>query len=165
MKTLQKLLKTILALGACVMSDQFIKILVRSLIAPGGSLKVTSFLTLIYAWNPGISFGLFPCKSVIAKHALLVLICFLIFFLMVWYWRTNSSLQRVALISIIGGALSNAYDRFKFDAVFDFLYFHWGEGRGFPAFNLADTLISIGFLLLITENFQWKFLKFTKKLP
>lgn len=56
----------------------------------------------------------------------------------------------VALSLILGGALGNLYDRLVYGYVIDFLHFHWDE-HFFPAFNLADTAISIGAFMMIVD--------------
>jgi signal peptidase II len=57
----------------------------------------------------------------------------------------------VALGAIIGGALGNVVDRIRFGAVFDFLDFHLGAYH-WPAFNAADTFISLGAVFLLVDS-------------
>jgi signal peptidase II len=71
--------------------------------------------------------------------------------LMVWLWRTSSLLVGLALGLIAGGAVGNVIDRLRFGAVTDFLDFHWGEWH-FPAFNLADSAITVGVGLLVIDG-------------
>jgi len=59
------------------------------------------------------------------------------------------------LALIIGGALGNLIDRLRFQAVVDFLYVHVGS-FSWPAFNVADTAISVGVVLLILDSFRKK---------
>jgi signal peptidase II len=56
-----------------------------------------------------------------------------------------------ALALVIGGALGNLYDRFAYGHVVDFLHFHWGE-HYFPAFNIADSAITLGAAMLIIDS-------------
>jgi signal peptidase II len=56
----------------------------------------------------------------------------------------------VALTLILGGALGNLFDRLMFGHVIDFISFHW-DGRRFPAFNLADSAITIGAIMMILD--------------
>ena len=59
----------------------------------------------------------------------------------------------VALVLILGGALGNVYDRIVHGYVVDFLHFYWGSWH-FPAFNLADTAITVGAGLMILDMFR-----------
>ena len=61
----------------------------------------------------------------------------------------------VALALILGGALGNLYDRITLGYVVDFLHFYWNDNH-FPAFNIADTAISIGAGLMIIDVFKNK---------
>jgi len=56
-----------------------------------------------------------------------------------------------ALALVIGGALGNLYDRFAYGHVVDFLHFHWEE-HYFPAFNIADSAITLGAIMLIIDS-------------
>ena len=71
------------------------------------------------------------------------------------YWIKKSDekkyLETLSLIIILGGALGNFYDRLILGYVIDFLDFHW-SGVHFPAFNIADTAITIGATLFIADN-------------
>jgi signal peptidase II len=68
--------------------------------------------------------------------------------LVVWLYRTDKGCERWALSLIIGGALGNIRDRVLYGAVFDFLDFYVGSYH-WPAFNLADSCIVVGVLLLL----------------
>jgi signal peptidase II len=71
-------------------------------------------------------------------------------------WISRQPVQRwlesLALALILGGALGNLYDRVTLGYVVDFLDFHW-SGHHFPAFNVADSGISVGAVLLIIDVF------------
>jgi signal peptidase II len=73
-------------------------------------------------------------------------------FLLVWLKRTPAQewWMRLALALVLGGALGNLYDRIIHGYVVDFISLHYG-GWYFPAFNLADTAITLGALLLIID--------------
>ncbi len=135
--------------------DQVLKFYVRRSIAVGEVWDLGSYMRIVRAWNPGISFGLFACETWIARMILLVISLFFISLLLYWYGRAQRSVQLWALGLILGGALGNAVDRIYFGAVFDFISLHVGSWA-FPAFNVADMLVSIGFLTLMWDNFQWK---------
>ncbi|HKM16298.1 MAG TPA: signal peptidase II [Marinospirillum sp.] len=75
--------------------------------------------------------------------------------LVIWGWlnklKAHEKLTALALALILGGALGNLHDRFFYGYVVDFLAFHW-QHRYFPAFNIADSAITLGALLLIWET-------------
>jgi signal peptidase II len=158
----KKMMALIGGAGVCFACDQWLKMWMEKFLFMKGRYPVTSFLTLVYAWNPGISFGLFPCYSTISRYFLVAVSMAFTCVLVIWYAKATTLWQESALVLIIGGALGNAMDRFKLGAVFDFISIHWHEWD-FPAFNLADMLITIGFLALMREHFQWKALVSTKK--
>jgi signal peptidase II len=67
-------------------------------------------------------------------------------------WRHRAErLQPLAFALIVGGAIGNVIDRFNFGAVVDFLYFHIGR-HGWPAFNLADSAITLGVGLMLVAQ-------------
>lgn len=67
--------------------------------------------------------------------------------------RQHETWMAIAIVLILGGALGNVYDRIVHGYVVDFLHFYWG-GYHFPAFNVADTAISIGAVMLIIDMFR-----------
>lgn len=71
--------------------------------------------------------------------------------LLVWLVRVQNRLQAAALGLVIGGALGNLVDRLRHGAVTDFLNFHF-QGYHWPAFNLADSGIVLGVLLLLAGD-------------
>lgn len=109
---------------------------------------VTNFFNIVFTWNPGTAFSLFramgdnmPIVMVVATGIIIALL--------LWYLlRRAKSYERTPLIFIVGGALGNLIDRIRFGAVIDFLDFHIG-GAHWPAFNIADSFITIGVCLYI----------------
>lgn len=79
--------------------------------------------------------------------------------LVIWGWlnrlEPTEKITALALALILGGALGNLHDRFFYGYVVDFLAFHWQHSY-FPAFNIADSGITIGAILLIWETFFGK---------
>ncbi|AVO54324.1 signal peptidase II [Ectopseudomonas mendocina] len=76
--------------------------------------------------------------------------------LVVWLKRLkrHETLLAVALAMVLGGALGNLYDRVVLGHVVDFILVHWQNRWYFPAFNLADTFITIGAILLALDMFK-----------
>jgi signal peptidase II len=115
-------------------------------------LAIFPFLDFVYAWNYGISFGLFKQYYQYSNYVLLALNSFIVIYLINILMKSDSKLSVYGLNLIIGGALGNITDRIIRGAVFDFIYFNY-EGFYFPAFNLADSFISIGAALFIYDYF------------
>ena len=114
-------------------------------------VRVTPFLDLVMAWNPGISYSLLRADTDAGRYGLLALSLTVTLGLSVWLWRAPDKLTTVALGLIIGGALGNAYDRFAYGAVADFFHFHVGSFSWY-VFNLADVAIVAGVGLLLYES-------------
>ncbi|WDR02460.1 signal peptidase II [Devosia algicola] len=113
----------------------------------GEIIHVTGFFDYVLTWNTGISYGLLDGLPV---WVLGLVMAVAIVALAIWWFKADSELIRIGLALCIGGALSNALDRYLFGAVADFFYFHIG-GQGFYIFNLADVAITFGVILLILD--------------
>lgn len=115
---------------------------------PFTSIEILPFFNLVMVWNDGISFGMFGGigPMILSALALIVSAIFL-----VWLVRATAWPQAIASAMIVGGALSNVLDRFRFGAVADFLDFH-ALGWHYPAFNLADSCITLGIVLLLFDS-------------
>ena len=122
--------------------DRLSKLWIMWRFLPGESLAlIPNIFYLTYILNPGAAFGILPYKTsffVVATFLMILLIVFSGYFLDKRY-----ALFRLALALQLGGALGNLYDRLKTGYVVDFLDF-----RVWPVFNLADTAIVAGILLM-----------------
>ncbi len=121
----------------------------------GAQIQILPFLDVSFVWNHGISYGLFQQHSEIGRWLLVALALAAVILIGVWLTRTTSCLMGAALGLIAGGALGNALDRVIYGAVIDFLHLHGGAipWLDFPySFNLADTAISLGVVLLLLES-------------
>lgn len=114
-------------------------------------IEVTPFFNLVMTWNRGVSFGIFNNGGPWNAVALSVLSIVIVAGLLVWLKRADNGLMALALGSIIGGALGNVIDRARWGAVADFLDVH-AFGWHWPAFNLADSAITIGAILLVLDS-------------
>jgi signal peptidase II len=137
-----------------VLFDYISKIAVLGSFLPGESRAVTSFFNLVLVFNKGAAFSFLaaaqgwqtPFFAAIAIVASIVM-----GFLIV---RSNDKpLFCAALALILGGALGNLYDRLVYGQVVDFLDFH-AAGWHWPAFNVADSAITVGAGILIVESFM-----------
>ena len=115
------------------------------------SIKLTSFLSMTPVWNSGISFGFFQDSGEIGRYG------FTVFAFLVSTWLIFSSFKlprysSLGFILIASGAIGNAIDRIIYGKVVDFIDFHI-EDLHWPAFNLADTIIFIGAVLFLYNQF------------
>ena len=116
-----------------------------------GVQSIAPFFDLVLVRNRGVSFGLFNGDSAVNSIVLSVVAGVVVLGLFVWLWRARSVLVAAATGLVSGGAVGNVIDRLRFGGVTDFLDFHWGEWH-FPAFNLADSAITIGVGLLLIDG-------------
>jgi signal peptidase II len=138
--------------AAVVALDQAVKawILGGLRLATGVPRPVWGPLRLTLVENPGVSFGLFQSDASWARWALAAFSLIVAIALAVWARRADRSYTGLALGLIIGGAVGNFIDRVRTGVVVDFvdvtaLYFPW-------VFNVADSAITIGILLLLAEG-------------
>ncbi|WOI11850.1 signal peptidase II [Thalassospira lucentensis] len=129
--------------------DQWTKQLaIDGLSNPHRVIEVTPFMNFLLAWNSGVSFGLFQGQApwVMIAATAAITIGFLI-----WMWRTRDRLLGIALALVIGGAVGNLVDRLRHGAVTDFIDMHVA-GYHWPVFNIADSAITIGAVLLLIDS-------------
>lgn len=118
-------------------------------------IDVTSFFNFVVVWNQGVSFGLFSNDTDIGPYILIGLSFIIIICFGVWAFRTNVLANHIGIALVIGGAIGNVIDRFRFGAVFDFLDLHF-FGHHWPAFNIADSAICIGVFILMIYAFLFE---------
>ncbi len=114
-------------------------------------VQITSFFNLVLAWNRGISFSMFHSEEAYAPFALAALALAISIGLGFWLRRIDQRWPATGVGLVIGGAIGNVVDRLRFGAVVDFLDLHWAEYH-WPAFNIADSAITIGVLFLISDG-------------
>ena len=142
------LLVAILAIGVDQATKWWILIYIMD---PPRVINVTPFFNLVLVWNRGISFGMFSDESTARVWILSFLALGIVGFLANWLWKAESKRVAISLGLIIGGALGNVIDRAVHSAVLDFLDFYAGSVRC-PAFNAADSFITVGAILLILDS-------------
>ncbi len=135
-----------------VIVDQFTKYLAEIHLTLGHSIKVIPGmfdLTLVY--NPGAAFGMFGGLPDIYRRLVLWAVSIIGVAVVVYFLARetkNDKTAALALAAILGGAAGNIIDRFRYDSVVDFLDFYY-KGNHWPAFNVADTAISIGVAVIM----------------
>jgi signal peptidase II len=139
--------------------DVFSKWAILALFQHGDSVTVTSFFNVVRVHNPGAAFSFLAGAGGWQRWFFTVIGLAAAGFI-VWMLRAHpgQKLFGFALAMILGGALGNVLDRLLHGHVIDWLDFHWSflsgmfPGGHFPAFNLADTFISIGAACLILDE-------------
>jgi signal peptidase II len=139
--------------AAIIAADQLVKWIVLARFAPGEGLAVTPFFNLVLVFNKGAAFSFLAREAGWQTPLLVGFALVAAGIVSVLIVRSpEKHLLRAALALILGGALGNVIDRLRFGHVVDFLDFH-AAGWHFPAFNVADSAITIGAALLILDGF------------
>jgi signal peptidase II len=116
-----------------------------------GYVEVLPNFSLVRVWNYGVSFGMFNTGAALGRWIFIAVALAIVAALLTWLHRAGSRLVAVSLGLVIGGAAGNVIDRISYGAVFDFLDFHVGDWH-WPAFNLADSGITVGVILLLADG-------------
>jgi len=130
--------------------DQAAKFLLQKTLAYGAEIPVFPFFSLVHVQNTGAAFGILP-----QANALFVVVTLVILAVLVKLGREFSAQgpwSRAGLPLVWGGALGNLIDRLVQGAVTDYLDFHLA-GWHWPAFNVADSAITLGIAGLVVQNF------------
>jgi signal peptidase II len=127
---------------AALAGDQLTKHIVSSRLSLDGEVDVVGPLSIHHVQNSGIAFGLFASATPIVTILTALAVCWMLFF----FARSGARhpILPVALGLLIGGSASNLIDRIRLGHVTDFLDFSY-----WPAFNLADSFIVLGVLILL----------------
>jgi signal peptidase II len=137
---------------AVVLLDQFTKVLIVGSFVLGESRTVTSFFNVVHVHNTGAAFS-FLAGAAGWQRWFFVGLGTLAAIFIVWMLRSHGG-QRLfgwALSLILGGAVGNVIDRLARGSVVDFIQIHYA-GWFFPAFNVADSAITVGAGLLILDE-------------
>ena len=142
-----------------LLADQLTKLLIVDSFALGNSLTVTSFFNLVRVHNSGAAFSMLSTASGWQRWFFTAIGVVATLFIL-WLLRSHPTqkLFCFALALVLGGAVGNVIDRIAYGHVVDFLDFHWDalspvffQGH-FPAFNVADSAISVGAVCLILDE-------------
>lgn len=135
-----------------IVLDQASKIAILNTFSLGDRLELTSFFNLILTYNPGAAFSFLAGAGGWQKWFFVVLALGISVWIIVMLKKHGEEwLLSLALSLVMGGAIGNVIDRFAYGAVVDFLDFHWA-GWHFPAFNVADSAITVGAALILIEQ-------------
>lgn len=139
---------------AVFVADQLTKLWIVNHYQYGASEAVTSFFNLVRVHNFGAAFSFLNNEGGWQRWGFSIFAALVSLVILVWITRLSSQqkLEGLALALILGGALGNLYDRVTLGYVVDFLDFHWSN-RHFPAFNIADSAISIGAVFILIDSF------------
>lgn len=137
--------------------DQLTKLLIVNFIPLYGQIKIFTFFNLTHIENTGIAFGLLSEFNKIPLQPILIAIyiiaiIILIYFLFKDYHR---KLAKYGYTLIIAGATGNLLDRIRIGSVIDFIDFHI-KGWHYPSFNIADSSITIGILVILLDFLLYK---------
>ena len=143
-----------LSLGVIAL-DQATKFLATRFLELYERVEVLPVLDFTLLHNTGAAFSLLAGASGWQRWFFIGLAAVVSVLLLVWIWRTprGEKLLPLALSLVLGGALGNVIDRIVHGYVVDFIHVHWGASY-FPAFNIADSAITIGAGLLILDAFR-----------
>lgn len=137
--------------GLVIVLDYVTKALILSSFRPGEEKVITSFFSLVLAFNTGAAFSFlagasgwqrwfFAAIAIVASAVIIGLLK-----------RGGDRWYCLGLALILGGALGNLWNRLTIGKVVDFLLFHYA-GWSYPAFNVADSAITVGAALLIIDS-------------
>ena len=120
----------------------------------GEQVEITSFLSLVHFQNTGAAFSFLSDQGGWQRYFLIAISLLAVLYIP---WLINQYKKNIliviGLLLILGGAIGNLYDRISYGYVIDFIYLHIAEFY-WPAFNVADSAISLGVLLFLYGSFK-----------
>ncbi|MBM3487755.1 MAG: signal peptidase II [Alphaproteobacteria bacterium] len=143
----------VLLVVAVLVLDQATKAwIVYDVMSPPRIIPVTGFFNLVMVWNRGASFGILNTGAAWVPWFLAAVTVAVTIGLVVWLRRTDRWGLAAGIGLIIGGALGNLIDRVWYGAVADFVQLYYGNFY-WPAFNVADSAITVGVILVLIDGF------------
>jgi signal peptidase II len=148
------MLRWLLIAGVVVVLDQITKYVAIAELAGQAPVEVTSFFNLLLVYNRGAAFSFLAGMGGWQRYVFTVLALVASVWIIYLLRRyPQQSLFCLALSLVLGGAIGNVIDRMTIGAVVDFLDFH-AYGWHWPAFNVADSAITGGAVLLIWDGLR-----------
>lgn len=131
------------------------KALATAMLTYGDPVPVAPMFNLTLLHNTGAAFSFLAQADGWQRWFFVALALVVSVVLVIWLrkLKPQETWTAVAIVLILGGALGNVYDRVVHGYVVDFLHFYWQDWH-FPAFNLADTAITIGAAMMIIDTFR-----------
>jgi signal peptidase II len=144
-----------------VVIDQISKWLVVKNVPLYGKINLLPFLDVTHIRNPGAAFGIFRELPESLRLPMFVLVLIAAVVVIVYFLSKTGNNDRLLVVSlslILGGAIGNSIDRFRLRYVTDFIDFHWfgNPALHWPPFNLSDSAITIGVILILFDTFILK---------
>jgi len=134
--------------------DILSKNFIQKKIIYGEQVEITSFFSLVHFQNPGAAFSFLSDQGGWQRYFLIAISLLAVLYIP---WLINQYKKNIliviGLLLILGGAIGNLYDRISYGYVIDFVYLHIAEFY-WPAFNVADSAISLGVLLFLYGSFK-----------
>jgi len=134
--------------------DILSKNFIQKKIIYGEQVEITSFLSLVHFQNTGAAFSFLSDQGGWQRYFLIAISLLAVLYIP---WLINQYKKNIliviGLLLILGGAIGNLYDRISYGYVIDFIYLHIDEFY-WPAFNVADSSISLGVLLFLYGSFK-----------
>ncbi|VAW73861.1 Lipoprotein signal peptidase [hydrothermal vent metagenome] len=140
-----------------VILDQWSKYLIFSQVALHDRINVLPMFDITYSHNPGVAFSFLANAGVWKWYFLVGMTLTLATILFIWISRMKpwEKIQAIGMSMVLGGAIGNLTDRFLHndtaadkEGVVDFILVYWNDSL-FPAFNIADSAISIGVVFIL----------------
>ena len=134
--------------------DILSKNFIQKKIIYGEQVEITSFVSLVHFQNTGAAFSFLSDQGGWQRYFLIAISLLAVLYIP---WLINQYKKNIliviGLLLILGGAIGNLYDRISYGYVIDFIYLHFAEFY-WPAFNVADSAISLGVLLFLYGSFK-----------
>ena len=145
-------LRLILVSGCVILADQITKYIIKINVALYDNIIVIEkFFNITHILNPGGAFGFFASQSPEIRKFIFLFVSSVVALFVLWFYKRCAEdfiFLSYGLALVFGGAIGNLIDRFRYGKVVDFLDFYMGSAH-WPAFNIADSAISIGMGILI----------------
>ncbi len=145
--------------GSIILLDQITKVAVQKRFQLHESIVVIEgFFSLTYILNPGAAFGFLANQGATFRMIFFGVVSVIALILLGLFFRDTAEDDTLALMAIsllFGGAIGNMIDRVRLGEVVDFLDFYIGEHH-WPAFNVADSAITVGISLMMLHIFFQK---------
>lgn len=148
----QRIISLLLIGTVVVVLDQLTKYLILHYLSRS-VVVIPGFFDLISVYNRGMVFGMFNSSQCVFRTTVLTAISITVFLILIFIYLFSKDITRLSMVSlsmIISGAIGNIIDRIRLGYVVDFLDVHV-KNVHWPAFNIADSAITIGAILLALD--------------